>query len=64
METMHTDAAAVDRLGRGRIMSHFNISRQAIDYWRKHGVPKRHRKTLAMLGVLNGVPMKEMEEVQ
>jgi hypothetical protein len=58
--TQHNDAAAIDRLGRDRIEEHFGITRQAIDYWRKNGVPKPHRKTLAMLGALAGIEMPEM----
>ena len=56
----HPDAAAIDRLGRERIQDHFGISRQAIDYWSRNGIPKPHRKTMAMLGALAGVEMPEM----
>lgn len=58
----HPDAAAIDRLGVEPIMSHFEISRQAISYWRRKGVPKQHRKTLAMLGAVAGVDMPELRQ--
>ena len=60
MEQLHEHATAIDRVGREAIMAHFGISRQAIDYWRKNGVPPRHRKTLAMLGAVAGHDMKEV----
>lgn len=62
MDTKHPDAIAVDRLGETRIKAHFNITRQAVAYWRANGVPRMHRKTLAMLGAMHGVPMPEMGE--
>lgn len=62
METNHPDAEAIDRVGEEAIKAHFGISRQAIHYWRKNGVPDMHRKTLAMLGAIAGKPMPEMQE--
>lgn len=62
MATYHPDAAAIDRVGRKVIMDHFGVSHQAITYWRKTGVPKPHRKTLALLGAVAGVAMPEMNE--
>jgi hypothetical protein len=60
METLHPDAPAIDRIGLDAIRDHFEISRQAVFYWRRAGVPKQHRKTLAMLGEQRGLPMPEM----
>jgi len=62
MDKRHPDADAIDRLGVKAINAHFGISRQAIAYWRAHGVPKQHRKTLAMLGAVAGHAMPEMSD--
>jgi len=43
-------------------MAHFRISRQAVHYWRKKGVPARHRTTLAMLGAVAGYDMPELRD--
>jgi hypothetical protein len=56
----HPDAEAIDRVGRDAILNHFQISRQALSYWRRNGVPKQHRTTLAMLGAVAGHDMPEM----
>ena len=60
--THHPHAAAVDRIGREPIMQHFGISRQAIQYWRKKGVPHMHRKTLSMLAAIGGIPVPELND--
>lgn len=62
MTDYHPDAAAIARVGSRAIIAHFDISRAALSYWRRHGVPKRHRKTLAMLGAVGGHAMPEMLE--
>ena len=43
------DAQAIDRIGADVIRDHFGISRQALHYWRKNGIPDRHRNSLAAL---------------
>ena len=60
----HPDAAAIDRLGLAPIVSHFGVTRQAVSYWRYNGVPKPHRKTLAMLGAVAGIDMPEMRTIR
>jgi hypothetical protein len=62
MTTLHPDAAAIDRVGEQAILEHFQMTRQALSYWRRKGVPHMHRKTLAMLGAVGGHPMPEMRE--
>lgn len=64
MSKRHPDAAAIDRVGSKAIIAHFGITRQALSYWRKNGVPKPHRKTLAMLGAIGGHAMPEMAEMR
>lgn len=58
----HPHAAALDRIGRQRILNHFNISTAAYSNWRVRGVPAIHRKTIAHLGVIHGVAVPEMAE--
>ena len=60
----HPDAAAIDRIGTDAIMTHFDISRQAVSYWRMQGVPKQHRNSLAMLGEGGGHDMPEMRQMR
>lgn len=62
MKTYHPDAAAIDRVGFEAIQAHFGVSRQALNYWRRNGVPNRHRKTLAMLCAVSGSPAPELTE--
>ena len=50
----HPHAAVVEALGRDVIQDQFGITRQAIDYWCKNGIPKQYHKTIAMLGVMRG----------
>jgi hypothetical protein len=61
MERRHIHAAAIDRLGRSRIYSHFHITRQAVDKWRRDGIPGMHINTMLMLGQIHGVSMIELE---
>jgi hypothetical protein len=56
----HPDAPAIDLVGTDAIMDHFAISRQAVSYWRKSGVPKQHRKSLIMLGESLGLDMSKV----
>lgn len=58
----HPHAAAIDRLGKEAIIAHFGVTRQAIHFWRHRGVPKMHRKTLAMLGAVAGHSMPELAD--
>lgn len=62
MDKLHPHAAAIDRLGHPRIKAHYNISKQAIAYWRKKGVPKMHHNTLLMLAASAGVQMPELNQ--
>ena len=64
METLHPDAPAIDRLGTEVIRDHFDITRQAVFYWRRAGVPKQHRKSLAKLGEERGHEMPEMSRMR
>lgn len=64
METLHPDAAAIDRVGTRAIMDHFEITRQSVFYWRRAGVPKQYRKALARLGEDAGHPMNELAEMR
>jgi hypothetical protein len=64
MTKHHPDAAAIDRVGVPAIVAHFGITKQAVSYWRRNGVPKPHRKTLAMLGAVAGHAMPEMTEMR
>lgn len=60
MEKLHPDAAAIDRVGTRAIMEHFEITRQAVFYWRRSGVPKNCRKALAAFGEAAGREMPEL----
>ncbi len=64
MEKEHPDAAAIDRLTVKAITDHLGISRQAVSYWRKHGVPKYHRRGLVLLGFQNGIDLPEMLQMR
>lgn len=62
METQHPHAAAIDRLGRQRIINHFNITPRAIQKWRKGGVPRIHWNTVRVLAATSGVQVPEIGE--
>lgn len=62
MKPRHPHADAIERVGYPAIMAHFGVSRQALHYWKKKGVPERHRKTLAMLGAVAGHAMPELQD--
>jgi hypothetical protein len=59
----HPDAAAIDRIGTGALMEHFQISAQAVSYWRLNGVPKQHRNSLRMLGEARDHDMSDFPAV-
>lgn len=60
MDTKHPHAATIDRLGRERIKSHFNISPRAIQKWRANGIPSIHWKTIRLLGAVHNVSVAEL----
>ena len=60
MAKKHPHAEAIDRIGMQRIRSHFNISRQAVAYWRREGVPKPHLNSLMALAEVNGVLIQQI----
>jgi len=62
METKHPHAAAIDRIGRQAIMSHFNIGRHAVAKWSVRGVPRIHSNSLRMLAMIRGVTVPELAE--
>lgn len=59
---LHPHAAALDRIGRSRIISHFNISQGAYSNWKRRGVPGFYRKSIAVLAAIHGVSVPEMGE--
>lgn len=61
MSKDHPDSAAIDRVGTSAIMAHFEITRQSVHQWRRAGVPKQHRKSLALLGESMKLEMPEMK---
>jgi hypothetical protein len=64
MPHLHPDSAAIDRIGLPAIQEHFVITRQAAHYWRKAGVPKQHRRSLALLGESMGIEVPEMRQMR
>lgn len=60
MVNKHNHAAAIDRLGRDKIKSHFNITDRAIQKWRANGIPEIHWKTVRLLGAVHGVSVAEL----
>lgn len=48
--TLPADAAVIDRLGTAVLMEHFDITRQAVSYWRQKGIPRTYRKAVKLLG--------------
>ena len=53
-------AAALDRIGRQRIISHFNISTAAYSNWKKRGVPRYYVNSVATLAAVHGVQVPEL----
>lgn len=62
MDNKHPHAAAIDRLGRSKIISHFNITERAIQKWRKGGIPRIHWNTVRVLAATNGVQVPELND--
>lgn len=60
----HPDAPAIDRLGTRLIRSRIDVTRQAIAYWRKKGVPKEHRKTLREIAKEEGYEVPELRKMR
>lgn len=58
----HPHAAAIDRIGPGKVQTHYNMSRQALHKWKKEGIPKMHHNSIRLLAVLNGVNVPELGE--
>jgi hypothetical protein len=56
----HPHAAALDRIGRSRVVSHFNITQGAYSNWKARGVPRLHLRSLAHLAVIHGVSVPEL----
>lgn len=60
MDTPHTHAAAIDRIGTKAIMQHFDITRQAVSHWRRNGVPRQYLRPMVLLGESLGKPVPEV----
>lgn len=45
----------IDTLGRKVVRQRYGLTRQALYYWRKRGVPHSHRVAVAKLAAENGV---------
>jgi hypothetical protein len=58
----HPHSTAIDRIGRTAIMSHFNISKQAVSQWTRNGVPSIHRNSIRLLAMYRGVQVPELNE--
>lgn len=55
----HPDSIILSQIGSKALRDHFDISRQALHYWRTRGIPKQHRNSVAMLAErerANGCP--------
>lgn len=58
----HEHAAALDRIGKGQVMSHYNLKERTWRHWRVKGVPTLHHNTLRMLAAIKGVSVPELGE--
>lgn len=58
----HPHATAIEKIGLAAIQQHFGITRQAVHYWKKNGVPAVHLKTLAMLAAVGGHDTPELRK--
>lgn len=56
----HPHTPAIERIGRRKLMDHFNISRQAISLWTVNGVPKLLLASVRTLAAVNGVHVPEL----
>jgi hypothetical protein len=61
MTKFHSDSEAIDRIGTPVIVEHLGVTRQAVFYWRRQGVPNDWRDPLARLGKRLGHEMPEMK---
>ena len=64
MADLHPDAPAIDRIGVAAIRERFNITRQAVFYWRRKGVPRSYRKEMAALARSEGCEAPEMRQMR
>ena len=60
VRTLHPDSSAIDRVGTTPIVEHFQVTKQAVSYWRRAGIPKQHRRPLALLGKVQGHDMSDL----
>ena len=60
----HPQTPAIERIGRARLGSHFNISRQAIGMWTKKGVPDLLLGSVRTRAAVHGVPVPELYKEQ
>ena len=61
MTKLHPDSEAIDRIGIKAIIDRFEVTRQAVHYWRRQGVPNDWRQSLLRLGKSLGHDMPEMK---
>jgi hypothetical protein len=60
--TPHLHAAALDRIGRERVLSHFNMTTQGYTNWKARGVPPMFVRSVATLAAIHGVMVPELYE--
>lgn len=58
----HPHAAALKRIGMGKVRSHFNISRGGYYQWTVRGVPPIHHNTIRLLAQISGVSVPEFAQ--
>lgn len=56
----HPHTPAIERIGRPALMSHFNISKQAISKWTANGVPKLLLNSVRTFAAVRGVHVPEL----
>ena len=56
----HPHTPAINRIGRAKLITHFNISPQAISKWTVNGVPTLLLTSVRTLAAINGVPVPEL----
>lgn len=56
----HAHAAAIDRLGKTRIIAHFVCTPQTVRNWRRSGIPPRYRKSFVIMATLHNVSVPEV----
>lgn len=57
---LHEHAAALDRIGRARVVAHFNVTGQAYANWKVRGVPPMLITSLRTLAAIHGVQVPEI----